>query len=289
MALERAPVDELTRMPLLCVPHADTVSVLKGLQPNGGLFDWDHPFRPRLDPILTGSLGGQAVRHGWVQLLHRTSQHEPKDEGLGGPPLPKTVEEQFATVVWCAAMHIPRRALDFSTGRMREVTTTWSQHKRLQTSGEVKVESDQLTREFLHSVALDQEVPINPSLINEFLGLVPDSASSRRRKQHLAQQLLGLLIEPPAAQLARTYRIGFDQGLLAPDVPPSPLDFIGKRMEAYTWRGWRRVIAALEVRLRARREEVPAPTPLSMPKVRPVGRIALAPWGSQLNNGSALA
>lgn len=290
MALERAPVDEVTKLPLLCVPHPDSASVTQGLQPNGGLFDWDHPFRPRLDPLLTGTLGGRAVRQAWLQLLHRTAQHEPKDHGLAGPLLPETQEDQFRTVLWCAAMYIPRQALDFSTGSMREVAISQSQHRRLQTSGEVKVGSPELARDFFLEFAMQQEVEISPSLINEFLGLVPNSAASQRRKQHLARQLLHLMMEPPTARLARVYRSGFDQGLLGPDVPPSPLDLVGRRMEAYTWRSWRRrIIEPLEARLRARREGRPAPTPNMMPKVRPVGRIALAPWGSQLSTGNALA
>lgn len=297
MALERSPLDELTKLPLLCVPHEDTMYVLQGLRPNGGFFDWDHPYRRRLDPLLTGTLGGQAVRHARLQLLHRTDQHEPKDGNLDAPILPATPEEQFQAVFFCAARYVPREALDFSTGSARTVFLSNWQRKRLQTSGEVRVESSEIMRKFFREFIFAQEVDGSP-LIDEFLGLVPDTTGTQKRKQELAIALLGTLIDPAAARLAGIYRTCLDRGALSPDLPETPRAFIGREIIGYSRRSWVRIITALETKLRERREQkppapLPAPvtglSPKLMPKMRPAGRIALMPWGSRLSTGSALA
>lgn len=297
MALECSPSDELTKLPLLCVPHEDAAFVLKGFRPNGGFFDWDHLYRPKNDSLLTGTLGGQAVRQARVQLLHRTEQHEPKDENLNGPMLPATPEEQFQAVFFSATGYVPRQALDFSTGEARVVTLSSLQRKRLLTSGEVKVGSPDVTRDFLREFVLAQEVEgLQSSLVDEFLGLVPNTTSAEKRKQELAEVLLGTLIDPLTAQFTGIYHACRSSGMLTSDLPETPRDFIAREIIGYSRRSWMRAIITLEVKLRKRREQqvsvssnpMKRPSPTLMPKMRPTGRIALMPWGT-FSTGSAPA
>lgn len=195
MAQEQTPLDELTNLPLLCAPHEGVLPVIKGLQENGGLFNWDHVFLPRKHPLLTGSLGGAATRQARIQMLHCQEQHIPKDTTLGGPPLPISPGAQFCTIIPCAAGYIPAQAMDFSSGSLRIITLPDAKRERLRTSGEVCIDlrrnvPNNLTA-FAESYVLTQELEgVSPNTVNEFLKIVPDTTARAKRLEELATLML---------------------------------------------------------------------------------------------------
>jgi len=108
------PTDELTGLPLPILPQ-------EYLQANATETNWHHAWHANSAPELQG-LGGRALRHSRVQLVHRTD-HNYKDKGrpnyhnfFEGPPLPDNEDDQFRLCVISAAGYIPDTAIDLRSG-----------------------------------------------------------------------------------------------------------------------------------------------------------------------------
>jgi len=107
------PIDEFSGMPLAILLHeAPPIN-------NGTLGNRHHGFHPSDSEILTGSLGGQAVRSCLIQLVaveHHNYGPKAYHNFLVGPPLPNTTASQFGTTIFGAAHYTSDEAIDMSSG-----------------------------------------------------------------------------------------------------------------------------------------------------------------------------
>src|SRR6185312_5582294 len=136
------PVDEITGLPLLIIPHDDVPYLLAHPTTNarrreaGGrdYIDRNHVYHPstRLTSVAEKALQGARIQY----VLRQ--DHDAYHAAFDGPPLPQTRAEHYYQMVFSAANYIPQRALDVSGGTPKEVALTDAQLLRLQTSGEVR-------------------------------------------------------------------------------------------------------------------------------------------------------
>jgi len=291
---ELTPVDKLTQLPLLFAPHEGVSPVIQGLQQNGGLFDWNHVFHPRRDPILTESLGGEAVRQSRMQLVHRTEQHEPYHEAFVGPPLPISPEAQFRTVLLCAAGYVPPQALDFSHRKPEVVKLNNAQLQQLRTGNEIRQDlrygaADKVAA-FMRSHVLTHEIEgISRETMDTFLALSPDTSANERQLELLTDQIVRGIVRGAVSSTRRMYTIGYRRGLLAPYAPKNPVTFVADQLSGPTQETYYNLVAVLREKVaKIRERDLARPSPVSMPQILPVGRIAIRPW-MRPSTGSALA
>jgi hypothetical protein len=201
----------------------------------GGDFgDWNHAYHPRRMPALT-SRDGHAVRDSRGQFVTRRD-HIDYHETYEGPVLPRTADERFRAIVFCAAGYVPRKAMDFSDGSDPIVTLSDVQIHRLQTSGEIRMMQTASVRKFLHDYVLEKPKTdhIPRSLKDEFVRLggagEPENAYDRRRLKFLAHKLLLLVIDPATEPLQTAYRQGRQDRLWRPDAYVSPRHVVQEQL-----------------------------------------------------------
>jgi hypothetical protein len=223
--LETTPVDELTNIPLLFVPHWQVGTLMRSASKSGRFSDWNHAFFPRQSPELKG-LAGLAVRYARVQRVSRL-EHERYHQTYDGPPLPQTDEEKFRASVLCAAGYIPPVALNMGHRKPREEFLGIRQIQRLRTSGEVRVDRPARVKRFITRYVLDQEIEgVDGKFVSDFLTIRPSSDYDRKRQADMARTLLSMTVRGVAAELQSGYSFGYENELLSPDAPPEVGDFI---------------------------------------------------------------
>jgi hypothetical protein len=221
----KTPVDEITNIPLLFVPHWGVNTLMRSASKSGRFSDWNHAYFPRQSPDLKG-LAGLAVRYARVQRVAR-QEHERYHQEFDGPPLPQTREEKFRAAVLCAAGYIPPVAINMGQRVVRQEYLGFRQIQRLRTSGEVCVDRPTRVKRFLRDYVLDQEVEgVDGKFVSDFLTIKPESEYDIRRQADMARTLLGLTVRGVAAELQGGYRFGYENELLTPDAPPDVADFI---------------------------------------------------------------
>lgn len=219
------PVDELTNIPMLFVPHWQVGTLMKSASKTGRFSDWNHAFFPRQSPELKG-LAGLAVRYARVQRVSR-QEHERYHQTYDGPPLPQTVEEKFRAAVLCAAGYIPPVALNMAGRRPQEEFLGFRQIQRLRTSGEVCVDRPARVKRFIRAFVLEQEIEgVDGKFVSDFLTIQPNTDYDRKRQADMARTLLSLTVRGVASELQSGYSFGYENDLLSPDAPPEVGDFI---------------------------------------------------------------
>lgn len=212
MAAERiTPTDELTGLPLPVVP------VQHPERP-----DWHHHFHPRRSPLLQ-DLGGQAVRSVRVQKVDYRRHHYDYHNEYLGPPLPKTEKEQFATVIMAATGYMPTEAIAFKNHKPRVTKLHYDIRKRLQTSGEIKVDHKGAVSEFIRQYVLAQniqDINFNDLKVDEFL-----NTENTERRRVLGHTLLGLYTDKATEVVDETYSLAYKNKLVLPGLPNSAQRF----------------------------------------------------------------
>lgn len=218
------PVDELTGIPLLISPSPETLFLLDNFKLNaerraaGGknYADWNHAYHPRLSKELT-SKDGKPTRDCRGQFIMR-SVHDEYHAAYLGPPLPRTNEQRFRSLVFCAAGYVPRQVIDFSGDSPKQSMLNNEQIRRLQTSGEVRIMDKKSVKDFFERYILSSpEIDhIQPKLINDFLRIHKTGNDDYKRKCALAHQLLSLIIKPCTAPLVGDYKKSLGENLWRP-------------------------------------------------------------------------
>lgn len=110
----RAPVDELTGIPLPIAPTVDVHSA------NPEDINDHHSYFPKSDPILKETLGGRALRVARIQRVGK-EQHNFTNRSLHsvykfGPQIPTDPREQIGSCILLCAGYIPNMVVDTSDG-----------------------------------------------------------------------------------------------------------------------------------------------------------------------------
>lgn len=231
MSTRETPVDELTGLPLLFVPHDDIPSIManpKLAQDTYGhqVADWNHVWHPGKVVTHAGK-GGVALRSSRVQYVMRT-EHDRYHAQFDGPPLPQRPTGRFVATVLSAAGYIPPAALSFNERNVRIVRLSHDERRRLHCSGEVRVAQSKHVRTFMRDFVIGQPLShIRNDTIDRFLDIDPqDSADSAKEHRYLAHLLLSLAIDQVEETVAHPYRWAHESGLLAPDAPKRVDEFI---------------------------------------------------------------
>jgi hypothetical protein len=250
MGIEKTPVDELTGIPMLFVPHWDLGLLMKSASRTGRFSDWNHAYFPRLSPDLRGA-AGLAVRYARVQRVAR-HEHDKYHEWFDAPPLPKTLEEKFRAVVLCAAGYVPPVAINMGYRTPRQEPLGFRQIRRLRTSGELTVDRPHRVRRFMKEFILDQQiegVENNRKLVSDFLLSRSGTDYDRKRQADMARSLLSITARGVVAGLEDGYAFGYQNDLLAPDVPEEALDFVVDEVAGDNIYAMRPLIDALQDKL----------------------------------------
>ncbi len=203
------PTDELTGLPLPLVPLDELSHDL----------DWHHHQHPRRSPILKRDLGGSAVRQSRLQLYDYELHHLGYHHTYFGPPLPETEEEQFATTIMSVAGYMPDFALDFQSNEPRIVRLRPEQRQQLQTSGEIRIGSADVIKNFIRGYVLSQpidSVNISGLTIEEFV-----TTKDHERRRVLGHNLLGLITDKATEPINETYYQARKNEMLLPGLPSS--------------------------------------------------------------------
>jgi hypothetical protein len=201
------PTDELTGLPLPLVP----------LNELGEDADWHHHQHPRRSPLLKKDLGGSAVRQSRLQFYDYELHHSGYHHTYLGPPLPETEEDQLATTIMSVAGYMPDFALDFQSSEPRIVKLKPEQRQRLQTSGEIRIGSEDVVKNFIKSYVLSQpieSVNINELTIEEFI-----TTKDHERRRALGHNLLGLIIYKATEPINEVYCQAQKREMLLPGLP----------------------------------------------------------------------
>lgn len=242
------PVDELTNIPLLFVPHWQVNALMKSATKTGRFSDWNHAFFPRQSPELKG-LAGLAVRYARVQRVSRL-EHEKYHQIYDGPPLPQTDEEKFRAAVLCAAGYIPPIGLNMGLRKPQEEPLGFRQIQRLRMSGEVRVDRPARVKRFITRYVLDQEIEgVDGAFVSEFLTIQPNTDYDRKRQADMARLLLSQTVRGVASELQSGYSFGYENELLSPDAPPEVGNFIVDEVMGHNVYAMRPLIYELQDKL----------------------------------------
>jgi hypothetical protein len=231
MGRPQTPIDETSGLPLLFEPQEQALAIHWGYErahdTNGRVVaDWNHVWHPGREVVSAGS-GGDGLRNSRVQFVLR-SDHDDYHHYFDGPPLPAKPSGRFRAMVMCAAGYIPTDALRFETDSPRIVRLNEWQRLRLRESGEVRVASLSVVQGVMKDFVMRQSVDhVKPRTIDRFLKLDPgESTDAAREHAYLAHLLLSLAIDRIEDPLVKPYTEAHEKGLLAPDMPPRPDQFI---------------------------------------------------------------
>lgn len=131
------PVDEFSGLPLPLLPTAEVLPVNQG-----EIANWHHHFHPKSDPVLSGTIGGRALRAARIQLVPAV-QHNYSDAAYhcfyAGPPIPTDRAEQFGMSVLACAGYMSDYAIDLADGEPQVRPMTAAQLNQLGMRPEVEV------------------------------------------------------------------------------------------------------------------------------------------------------
>ena len=231
MAKPETPIDETSGLPLLFEPQDRALAIHWGYERSHDsdgrvLADWNHVWHPGREVVNAGS-GGDGLRNSRVQFVMRTD-HDDYHHYFNGPPLPEKPSGRFRAMALCAAGYIPTDALRFEADGPRIVRLNEWQRLRLRESGEVRVASLSVVQSVMKDFVMRQSVDhVKPRTIDRFLKLDPSESTDAAREQaYLAHLLLSLAIDRIEDSLVKPYTEAHERGLLAPNVPPRPDQFI---------------------------------------------------------------
>jgi len=199
------PIDEMTRLPLPLIPVD-----------NPRYPDWHHHFHPKRSSFLQG-VGGRAVRNARLQKFDYAVHHYDYHGNYLGPPLPETIEEQFSAVIMSVAGFIPEHGIAFQGHEPRIAKLSPELRHRLQTSGEIKIGSIDVVRQFLRSYVLSRdiaEINTNELTIEEFI-----TTKDSERRRVLGHNLLGLITNVATEHVDETYHQARQKELILPGLP----------------------------------------------------------------------
>ncbi|HSH18252.1 MAG TPA: hypothetical protein VK978_02620 [Candidatus Saccharimonadales bacterium] len=129
------PTDELSGLPLPLLPSDEVLPTN-----NGEVANWHHHFHPKTHPIITGTLGGRALRSARIQLVD-TNQHNYSENAyhrfFAGPPIPESRDAQFGLCVLSCAGYVPEKAIEVADGEPHIRRMTDTQIDRLRMKPEV--------------------------------------------------------------------------------------------------------------------------------------------------------
>jgi hypothetical protein len=225
------PVDEMSGLPLLMVPHEDVLPILWGLEkahtPEGRqIADWNHVWHPAR-VVTNAGKGGPGLRESRTQYVMR-AEHDEYHAQYDGPPLPQKPSERFEAMVLCAAGYIPPEAMSFASNKPKIVKLNDWERTRLRESGEVRVASFKIVQSFMREYVIGQPIDhIKDQTIDRFLRVDPkESADAAKEHKYLAHLLLSLVIDQVEHTIAEPYMHGHQTGLLAREAPPRVDQFI---------------------------------------------------------------
>lgn len=216
--LAETPYDPLT---LLSLPLMPVENPHRMYRP-----DWHHHEHPKRSPLLK-EIGGQAVRNARLQYYDRRLHNRYHDK-FGGPPLPETEEQQFNLVIMAVAGYIPEQAIDVRRRKPQIVALTTEQRHRLQTSGEIRVGSEAVLREFIKKRVMSQDVySVNASdlMIEEFV-----TTNNFERRRLLGHTLLGLVTDKASEVAGETYWQARRKELILPGLPSNVQRFAKSKL-----------------------------------------------------------
>lgn len=253
------PTDEVSGLPLLIVPEARALSILRGEEPSLDeatghvLGDWNHVYHPA-KVVVSDGFGGDALRNARMQFVVRET-HNSYHHAYYGPPLPLSPAGRFKATVLSAAGYIPMQAIQFEGDSPTIVDLAPPMRERLRTSGEVRVASLSVVQKFMKDFVLAQPVDhIRPNIIDDFLSIDPSSSiDDARRRRYLAHLLLSLVIDRVEDPLDGPYSFAYSSNLLKPGAPRRPGDFV-HGMIARSASGVRTVTRELAKKLSIQRE-----------------------------------
>lgn len=210
------PIDELTGLPLPIMPT-------ESFTPKA---DMHHHFHPRRSPLLSG-LGGQAVRCVRLQKVNYDTHHFDYHNNFSGPPLPKTDEDKFFTVLMAIA-YVPDHAIDFSSGSPIVRKMTSEQRKRLRSPKHMRVNGEKIIHEFIKDHILAQnikELGLSDSLLDEF-----KNTRNHERRMELGHLILGFATGLATESLEPSYQAARRAKLILPGLPVSAQRFTKERL-----------------------------------------------------------
>jgi hypothetical protein len=226
------PPDELTGLPLLMVPDERTLPILWGYTASHStwgqpLADWNHIWHPAREVVEAGE-GGFGLRNSRVQFVLRKEQHDEYHAYFAGPALPRRPVERFQAAVLCAAGYIPPKGIQFDSAGPRTVELSPWEIVRLRESGEVKVASFSVVQKFMKDFVLKQSIDhVTPRTADRFLKLDPAaSTDDSKQRNYFIHLFLSLSIDRVETAIMAPYIQALEAGLLMPDVPERPDQFI---------------------------------------------------------------
>lgn len=232
------PTDRLTGLPLPLLPLDDY----------GPDTSWHHHQHPRRHPLLQQQgLGGQAVRGSRLQLYNHRLHYVGYHSYYEGPPLPKTPEERFTTIIMCMAGYIPHQAIDMRSGEPRIVDMDPKLCRRLQTSGELRMGQETTIRRFIRAYVMSHAlatIDMERTSTEEFL-----ETNDVERKRDLGFDMLGIIIARAVEPAADMYFQAQRDGLLMPTAAETIQQFTKTRLG--TIRKRHKMINSLHSRLMA--------------------------------------
>jgi hypothetical protein len=197
----------------------------------------NHLAHPSVDKRLR-KLGGQAVRHGRVQVVEGLGgvaqpnrpeksfgEHEWYHYYLRGPWLPTTEQEQFDYVVWATSLYVPEIGIEVGPKGWREVRHTPEEIEIIRRR--IRIGSEEHGKKFMKKYVMKQDIKhVSPSLIDEFIG-----TKNVERRTYLGHWLLSQAAMVATDQIDQPFRKAHKEGLVAPQETPKVSNLVQRKIQ----------------------------------------------------------